>query len=293
MNNERLADFFIDQGVMDRAQADDVLLETTQNGKAIDQAMIDHGIVDEAQFYRIIADALGTEVVDLDTVEFTPEILRAIPAGLARLHRALPMGTEENTIRVALIDPLDTQTIDDLRFALGRDIQVVLASHQQIRERLKKHYGDDTSSMEEILKQLGEIGELMTLDGDKAAVANVEAEANATPIIRFVDLILYQAIRDGASDIHFEPFEAEFKIRYRVDGALYEMAPPPRAPCAPGYLAGQGDGKHEHRRAPPAARRSHPEKYRRPRGRSARFDVADAVWRKRRPARARSLHRES
>ena len=87
--------------------------------------------------------------------------------------------------------------------------------------------------MEEILKQLGEIGELMTLDGDEATVTNVEAEANATPIIRFVDLILYQAIRDGASDIHFEPFEAEFKVRYRVDGALYEMAPPPRQLALP------------------------------------------------------------
>jgi type IV pilus assembly protein PilB len=229
MNNERLADFFIDQGVMDRAQADDVLLETTQNGKAIDQAMVDHGIVDEAQFYQTIADALGTEVVGLDDVEFTPEILHAIPAGLARLHRALPVGAEDNTVRVALIDPLDTQTIEDLRFALGRDIQVVLAPRLQIRERLKKHYGDDTSSMEDILKQLGEAGELMTLDDDKGIGANVEAEANATPpIIRFVDLILYQAIRDGASDVHFEPFEAEFKVRYRVDGALYEMAPPPR-----------------------------------------------------------------
>ena len=228
MNNERLADLFIDQGVMDRAQADDVLLETMQNGKAIDQAMIDHGIVDEAQFYRIIADALGTEVVDLDTVEFTPKILRTIPAGLARLHRALPIGVEDNTIRVALIDPLDTQTIDDLRFALGHDIQVVLALGQQIRARLRKHYGDDTSSMEEILKQLGEAGELMTLDGDIAIGMNVEAEANATPIIRFVDLILYQAIQAGASDLHFEPFEAEFKVRYRVDGALYEMVPPPR-----------------------------------------------------------------
>src|SRR2546422_5269861 len=81
--------------------------------------------------------------------------------------------------------------------------------------------------MEEVLKQLGEAGELLQLrEGDGAAA--VEAEANATPIIRFVDLILYQAIQDRASDIHFEPFENEFKIRYRVDGALYEMAPPPR-----------------------------------------------------------------
>jgi len=228
MNNERLADLFIDQGLMDRAQADDVLLETTQNGKAIDQAMVDHGIVDEAQFYKAIAEALGTEVVDLDQIEFTPQILRLIPAGLARLHRALPIGEADNAIRVALVDPLDTQTIEDLRFALGRDMEVVLAPSLQIEERLKKHYGEDTSSMEDILKQLGETGELMTLAGDSATGSNVEAEANATPIIRFVDLILYQAIQDRASDIHFEPFEAEFKVRYRVDGALYEMAPPPR-----------------------------------------------------------------
>ena len=228
MNNERLADLFIDQGLMDRAQADDVLLETTQNGKAIEQAMVDHGIVDQEQFYLAIADALGTEVIDLDAVEFTPQILRLIPAGLARLHRALPIGMADNGIRVALVDPLDTQSIEDLRFALGRDIDVVLAPSLEIEERLRKHYGEDTSSMEEILKQLGEAGELMTLDGDKTIGANIEAEANATPIIRFVDLILYQAIQDRASDIHFEPFEAEFKVRYRVDGALYEMAPPPR-----------------------------------------------------------------
>jgi len=147
MNNERLADLFIDHGLMDRAQADDVLLETIQNGKTIDQAMVNHGIVDEAQFYQAIAEALGTEVVDLDQVEFTPQILRLIPAGLARLHRALPIGEADNAIRVALIDPLDTPTIEDLRFALGRDIDVVLAPSAQIEERLKKHYGEDTSSM--------------------------------------------------------------------------------------------------------------------------------------------------
>src|SRR3954471_163542 len=98
MNNERLADLFIDHGLMDREQADDVLLETTQNGKAIEQAMVDHGIVDEVQFYRAIAEALGTEVIDLDDVEFTPQILHLIPAGLARLHNALPIGEDENTI---------------------------------------------------------------------------------------------------------------------------------------------------------------------------------------------------
>ncbi|MGH7938803.1 MAG: GspE/PulE family protein, partial [Chthoniobacterales bacterium] len=215
MNSERVADLFIDQGLMDRAQADDVLLETTENGKAIDRAMFDNGIVDEAQFYQTIADALGTEVVNLEQIEISPPLLKLIPAGLARLHRALPIGLQDNAIRIALADPLDTQTIEDLRFALGHDIQVVVAPNEQIESRLRKHYGEDTSSMEEILKQLGETGELMTLKGDEAAGSNVEAEANATPIIRFVDLILYQAIQDRASDIHFEPFENEFKVRYR------------------------------------------------------------------------------
>ena len=116
---------------------------------------------------------------------------------------------------------------EDLRFALGKDVHVVVAPTDQIEGRIERYYGSDSSSMEDILKQLGEAGELLALRGTDDTSA-VEAEANATPIIRFVDLILFQAIQDRASDIHFEPFENEFKIRYRVDGALYEMAPPPR-----------------------------------------------------------------
>ena len=170
---------------------------------------------------------LGTEYVDLSDKEIALKIVRSIPSGLARLHRALPIGMSGNTLRVALVDPLDLRAAEDLRFALGKDVDVVVAPAEQIEDRIKQYYGTDTSSMEEVLKQLGEAGELLQLrKGD--GVAAVEAEANATPIIRFVDLILYQAIQDRASDIHFEPFENEFKIRYRVDGALYEMSPPPR-----------------------------------------------------------------
>src|SRR5205814_7245338 len=144
---------------------------------------------------------------------------------MARLHGALPIDMVGNVLRVALLDPLDPRAAEDLRFALGKDIQVVVSPAEQIEELIKQYYGSETSTMEEVLKQLGEVGELLQVRGDEEAA--VEAEANATPIIRFVDLILYQAILDRASDIHFEPFENEFKIRYRVDGALYEMSPPP------------------------------------------------------------------
>ncbi|MGZ4985680.1 MAG: GspE/PulE family protein, partial [Chthoniobacterales bacterium] len=228
MNNNQVAELFLEQHVLQPSQIDDVLQEANLNGKTLAQTFADNGLLDANGFYQTIADSLGTEYIPLDGQEIPPEILRLIPSGLARLHRALPLALTSDGITVALVDPLDPRAAEDLRFALGKDIHVVVAPTDQIEERIKKYYGSDTSSMEDILKQLGETGELLQLRGDEAAGLDVEAEANATPIIRFVDLILFQAIQDRASDIHFEPFEHEFKIRYRVDGALYEMAPPPR-----------------------------------------------------------------
>ena len=227
MTHKQLAEFFVEQRVLEPSQAEDVLSEAELNGKTIAQAMMDGGFIDEAGFYQTIANGLVTDFIDVTERDIAPEILHLIPSGLARLHGALPIEMSGSTLRVALVDPFDLHTAEDLRFALGQDIQVVVSPPEQIEELIKQYYGTDTTSMEDVLKQLGEAGELLQLretDGDAA----VEAEANTTPIIRFVDLVLYHAIQDRASDIHFEPFENEFKIRYRVDGALYEMSPPPR-----------------------------------------------------------------
>jgi type IV pilus assembly protein PilB len=227
MNDKQVAEVFIEQRVLQPSQAEDVLNEAQLNGKTVAQVLIDSGFVDQPCFYQTIANALGAEYVDLDGTQIPAAVVKLIPSGLARLHRALPISVSGNTLRVALVDPLDPRAAEDLRFALGKDVDVVVAPTDQIENRIKEYYGSDTSSMEEVLKQLGEAGEMLQIRGDESD-AGVEAEANATPIIRFVDLILYQAIQDRASDIHFEPFEHEFKIRYRVDGALYEMSPPPR-----------------------------------------------------------------
>jgi type IV pilus assembly protein PilB len=130
---------------------------------------------------------------------------------------------------VALANPLDTQALDDLRFTLNREITQVVAPRLQVEELIKKYYGDEDTSMEDVLKQLDDttVTEVIE-DNAEFNAAAAAAEANATPIIRYVDLILDRAVQAQASDIHFEPFEKEFKIRYRVDGALYEMEPPPR-----------------------------------------------------------------
>src|ERR1043166_8415068 len=228
MNAKQIADLFVEQHVLEPSQADDVLQEANLNGKAIAQALIDGGFVGEQAFYQVLAATLGTEFIDLSDDEIAPEIWRLIPAGLARLHQALPIAALGNTLTVALLDPLDLRAAEDLRFALGKDVQVVVAPTEQIEERIDRYYGAESSSMDEILRQLGDTGELLAIPGEDESSSAVEAEANATPIIRFVDLILFQAIQDRASDLHFEPFENEFKIRYRVDGALYEMSPPPR-----------------------------------------------------------------
>jgi type IV pilus assembly protein PilB len=230
MKEKQLAEFFIEQRVLEASQAEDVLSEVELNGKTVAQAMIDGGFIDEHGFYQTIANGLGTDLIDLTERDIPPEILRLIPSGLARLHGALPVEMSGTTLRVALVDPFDLHAAEDLRFALGKDIHVVVSPSDQIEDLIKQHYGTDTTSMDEVLKQLGQAGELLSVSGGREGdgEAAVEAEANATPIIRFVDLILYQAIQDRASDIHFEPFENEFKIRYRVDGALYEMSPPPR-----------------------------------------------------------------
>ncbi len=221
-------DVLVECDVVTREQADDIFQEMTQSGKSLLQTLTDSGYTTEDHYYQTIANYLGTDYVELKGFEVPPETLRLIPAGMAKLHGALPVGRNGQAIVVALTDPLNMKAPEELRFALERDIQTVVASSTQIEELIHKYYGADISNMDDVLAQLGSGGIEFGGPDSPTGDVNVEAEANAAPIIRYVDLILQQAIGARASDIHFEPFETEFKIRYRVDGALYEMAPPPR-----------------------------------------------------------------
>ena len=225
--DQQILDLFIEQGIVQRSQAEDLLGEIANTGKTLPQVMADFGIADQEFYYRTIADSIGADFVDLGEYEVPPEVQRLIPGGTARLLGALPIGEAGTSIVTILLDPLDQQVVEDLRFALGRDIQVTVAPAWQVEDRLRKYYGADMANMDDILKELSTVGEMGYGEGGPSA-GDIANDANVPAIIRFVDLILYQAIQDRASDIHFEPFEHEFKIRYRVDGALYEMAPPPR-----------------------------------------------------------------
>src|SRR6476659_7804578 len=127
MTEKQLAEFFVEQRVLQPSQADDVLSEVELDRKSFAQVMIDGGFIDEPSFYETIANGLGTEFVDLSEHEIALQILRLIPSGLARLHGVLPIDMRETAVRVALVDPFDLHIAEDLRFALGKDIQVVVS----------------------------------------------------------------------------------------------------------------------------------------------------------------------
>jgi len=179
-----------------------------------------------------------------------------------------------------VMDPYNAQLVGELAFILGKDVQLAVAPSKQIEDAILRFFGEESESLKDVLEDMesqlasAEVIETATKTGGTAALEELASQA---PIVRFVNLILFQAIQDRASDIHFEPFEDEFKIRYRVDGALYEMAPPPKHLALPVIFAHQGHVQPEHRRAPPAARWAHPTQHRRQAGGPARFDVADAI----------------
>jgi len=225
MDNSQLIDIFMSRGLVDQYLADDILMEVENSGKEVAEILTDYEVIqNQEDVWPIVANELGVGIIK-DLLHFNPppELLAIVPGGMARLHGALPVNYDSEGLTVCLVDPLNPQVLEDLRFALGKEIILAVAPSHIVEKKINEAYGGEGQALDEILSQLKEGADAA---GDNTG-QNAEVEANSAPIIRYVDLVLYQAINEGSSDIHFEPFEQDFKIRYRVDGALYEMAPPP------------------------------------------------------------------
>lgn len=229
MNTDLLLNFLKDNGQISDEQLTDLRDEQLRSGKPIDELVEDFGIITRPDLYTLVAQAIGSEVIDLTGMEFPPDLLSQIPPQSARVHGVFPISEENGVLKVALIDPLDPQTVDNLRFSTHKELQVVLAPPEQIRTLIERYYGSETAEVEDMLAQLA--GEIASQE--EALTAGDLEGATAAPIIKYVNTVIAQAIQARASDIHFEPFEHEFRIRYRVDGALYEMSPPPKSLVGP------------------------------------------------------------
>jgi type IV pilus assembly protein PilB len=220
-----------EQGLIDDLQYEEVVAELKRSGAPVVQLLQDFGIMKLDDILHVIAGHIGADVVSLKDREYPPELLQTVPARVAQMYHCLPVAVNNGTVQLALADPLDATRADEIHFAIKRDVQIVVADPEEIRKTIDRLYGQDEASgdFSEILKELGADADIAR-EVDEAAedAKRLEDLANEAPIVKFVSLVLQQAIQDRASDIHFEPFETDFRIRYRVDGALYEMAPPPK-----------------------------------------------------------------
>ncbi|HEU0008208.1 MAG TPA: ATPase, T2SS/T4P/T4SS family [Verrucomicrobiae bacterium] len=220
-----------ERGLIDDLQLEEVSQEQSRTGKPFGQVLADFGLVDIETQLQVMAEHLATEVVNIDGMEFTPELLKNIPSATARMYQCIPVADFGTAVRIAMANPLNPAAVDEISYIVAKEVQLVVADPTAIEKVISKHYGDDSESVGDILKELGadtEIGKEASAAAAHEDAAEMVDLANEVPIVRFVNLVIFQAIQDRASDIHFEPFEDEFKIRYRVDGALYEMSPPPK-----------------------------------------------------------------
>ena len=201
-----------------------------QTGKSLADAVIDSGLVERTAVLEAVAGYLGYDYMPNPPGTISEEVASSVKASVARMYAVVPYEVDDTSISLLAKDPFNPAIVDDLTFSLDKDIHLVVCDPDYMDSLIISTYGEEDSSLDDIL---GDLGDDYSESADDLTDSDLTDLANQTPIIRFVNLVLQQAIKDKASDVHFEPFEDQFRIRYRIDGALYEMAPPPKSLAIP------------------------------------------------------------
>lgn len=213
----------VDQGVIAREQSGELLQAVLDSGRAPEDFLINEGYVDEHAFYNAIANSIGANYIDLTGFELETRLRDKIPVGLARLHRALPVAEVDGTLYIALTDPLDTEKLAELRFAISQNLALSIASVPRIDELIREYYdsidfateGFSSLTQKELREKLSELSSM--------AAGNLTDEERAQYVTQIVDNLIDIGIKAKASDIHFEPFEEFMDVRMRVDGTLRSL----------------------------------------------------------------------
>ena len=227
---QALKDILLTEGICTSEQIQDSEDEHDRTGTSFREVIINYGFLTELEILQHFADSLGTEIYNFKLADITHNIVEIIDPETVRAYGVIPIAMEGNLLKVVAKNPMNYQIIEELQFILGLEIQTLVAEQDQIDTAIEKYYPVTVASVHDVLSEMTS-GEEDEQDYDN--VTDLENAANDAPIVRFVEVILYQAIKDQASDIHFEPFETTFRIRYRVDGTLYEMPQPPKSLAVP------------------------------------------------------------
>jgi type IV pilus assembly protein PilB len=218
-------------GKVNRDQVVEALDFQKRKGGALGRILIDLGYVKESDLNIALAAQKGYELVNLDGVNIPKEAIDAVPPQIATTNKVLPIAFDKSgkKLTVVMATQENFRALDDLRQLMGYTVTAKIGDPEQIEKLINKHYNTAAESLGEVLGELANDDQLKDLKGrgESIDLDSLKDAADSNPVRKLINLVLLQAIKDKASDIHFEPFEDEFKMRYRIDGVLYEMMPPP------------------------------------------------------------------
>lgn len=224
MGSDFIGQLLIAKGLISMETLERALLEQENNKNLLGETLIKSGLISADEFYEVLAGQLGVEYVRLKEMALDPAVINEIPAKFACHYGLIPIKLDHNTITVAMANPLDIHTVDDIRLLLKKEIKTVLAGRSDILEAIKKYYGVGAETIEKMAPPPG-VENIVNVQHQEAE--DLAESAEDASIIKFVNQILLEAYRDRATDIHIEPYEDELSIRYRIDGVLHETKVPP------------------------------------------------------------------
>jgi len=230
----RIGQVFVDLGFITDEQLE-LLLEEQQKrpSELLGKIAEDMGLVTDDQLAQALAEQMNMQAISLADTVIPPEVLDYVTESMATLYRIIPISFRDNTLVIAMCDPQKLSILDELRNFLGYEIRAVVATERDVMAALDRYYAASGESVEAVISSMEEDEELAAAAaaiGKEGPIdlTSVEALADSAPVRKLLNMVLLLAIKDQASDLHFEPFEQEFKIRIKADGVLYEMVPPPR-----------------------------------------------------------------
>ena len=225
---ERIGDLLIREGVITKEQLQQALREQKENGTRIGYNLVKLGFIQETELTKMLARQYKMPAVDLSRFELDPKIAKLVPTDLAVKHLVVPLKRDGRTLTVAMADPTNLGVLDDLKFITRYDIFPVIAGEFTLRSVIEKHYGtNDEQQMASLMQDLEEESDVEVVEEEDDAGAAMQAQMDDAPVVKLINAILTDAVKRGASDIHFECFEFDLRVRYRIDGALLEVMKPP------------------------------------------------------------------
>jgi len=215
-----LGQLLVERGLLSAEQLDSALKEQQRSGELLGTVLLRLGVLSKDELLPVLAEQMGLPYVRLADAQIAPEALAKVPPKFASHYRLLPLAWIDGVLQVAIADPFDVQTFDELKLLLGCEIQPVLADEQDIRAAIQRHYGVGASAVERLL----DTG--LHQAAVPSAAEDLTAQAEEASVISFVNQLILSAVRDRATDIHVEPFDQQLRIRQRIDGVMYEMPIP-------------------------------------------------------------------